>query len=131
VIVSLCMTQPKILLVEDDVVLQKLYSDILTSAQYTVDTAADGDIAFTKMMQGGWDLILLDMILPKTTGLELVKKIKETPPAIPIKKIVFLTNLEKGKEIDEATALGYSYLIKSNLNPDEFVNKVKSLLPQI
>ncbi len=125
------MTQPKILLVEDDVVLQKLYSDILTSAQYTVDTAADGDIAFTKMMQGGWDLILLDMILPKTTGLELVKKIKETPPAIPIKKIVFLTNLEKGKEIDEATALGYSYLIKSNLNPDEFVNKVKSLLPQI
>lgn len=118
----------RILLVEDDPVLLKLYTDLLTSEQLTAETSNDGLHAFEKIKQGGWDLVLLDMMLPQLSGLEIVNKLKTEPPVIPNKKIVFMTNLDKGKEIDEIKLLGYESVIKSSLTPDQFVSKVKSLL---
>lgn len=118
----------KILLVEDDPVLQKLYSDLLTSAALQFEAASDGETGYQKISQGGWKLILLDLILPKMNGLDIIKKIKENPPQDPLGKIVLLTNLEQGKEIDEIKSLGYQFLIKSNLDPNQFIEKVKSFL---
>jgi len=122
------MDNKKILLVEDDELLQKLYTDLLTGEHFFVETASDGLTAYQKIKEGGWDLVLLDIMLPKLGGVEIVKKLKDDIEAKPNKKVVFLTNLDKGSEIEEIQKLGFEYLIKSNLNPDEFLNKVKSFL---
>ena len=122
------MTQTKILLVEDDPLLLKLYTDLLTEENFFVESASDGLTAYQKMKQGGWDLVLLDIILPELGGIEIVKKLKEDKEAKPNKKVVFLTNLDKGKEIDEIQKLGFECIIKSDLNPDQFINKIKSFI---
>ena len=122
------MDNKKILLVEDDALLQKLYTDLLKEENYSVEVATDGLVAYQKMKDGGWDLVLLDIMLPNLDGLEIVKKLKTDQPAKPNKKMVFLTNLDKGIEINEIQKLGLEYIIKSSLNPDEFLKKVKSYL---
>ena len=116
--------EEKILLVEDDPILQKLYSDLLASAQILFETASDGETAYQKISQGSWKLVLLDVMLPKMNGLDIVKKLNQQSSP----KIVFLTNLEQGKEVDEIKNLGYQFIIKSDLAPDQFIAKVKSFL---
>lgn len=118
----------KILVVEDDELLREVYADTLTGEGYTIDTAQDGEEALTKMSQGGWDLVLMDIIIPKINGLDVAKKIKDAPPATPIKSIVFLTNLDKGEEIKMALQLGNGYLIKSQITPGDLVKEVKVYL---
>ncbi|OGK11884.1 hypothetical protein A2954_05890 [Candidatus Roizmanbacteria bacterium RIFCSPLOWO2_01_FULL_37_12] len=120
------MDSKRILLVEDDELLQKLYSDLLIGEQFTVETASDGKTAYEKIKSGGWDLVLLDIVLPELSGLDIVKKLKEDKDAKANKKIIFLTNLDSGSDSTEIQKLGYEYVVKSNLAPDQFVNKVKS-----
>ena len=123
--------EKKILLAEDDEFLKQLYTDVLSAEGYTVETAIDGEEALAKVSAGGWDLILLDIIMPKLNGLDVVKKTKELPiPAVPNKCIIFLTNLDKGEEIKEALLLGNGYLIKSQITPGDLVKEVKLYLTQ-
>jgi CheY-like chemotaxis protein len=122
------MTQIRILLVEDEQYLRELYQEILAEQGYLVDTAADGEEGFNKVKQGGWDLVILDIILPKMNGLEIMRKIKADPPTKPNRKIVFLTNLDKDEEIKEALQLGDGYFIKSQITPGSLVNELKSYL---
>lgn len=122
------MEGKRILLVEDDPLLQKLYQDILKDEKINVDSAVDGETAFAKMKKGGYDLILLDIMIPKMTGIEVMKKLQTDKPDKINKKIVFLTNMDKGNDIDEVKKMGTEYLIKSNFNPEEFIQKVNSYL---
>src|SRR3990167_10997145 len=92
IIISNYMDSKRILLVEDDLLLQKLYSDLLTSEHYYVETATDGMIAYQKMKEGGWDLVLLDIILPKLGGIEIVKKLKDEKNKKIKKKNFFFSN---------------------------------------
>ena len=119
----------KILVVEDDLFLRELYRDILSAEGYRVETAEDGEQAYQKIKIGGWDLVLLDIILPKLDGLEVMKKIKSEPPLLtPNRTTIFLTNLDKGEEIKEALTLGDGYLIKSQITPGNLVDEVKTFL---
>ena len=122
------MNPPKILVVEDDLFLRELYSDILKAEGYTVDAAIDGEEGFEKIKQGGYDLVLLDIIMPKIDGLEIMKRIKINPPVSPNKSVVFLTNLDKDEEIKMALSLGNGYLIKSQITPGTLVEEVKAYL---
>ena len=121
------MKQKKILLVEDDEFLRTLYTELLKD-MYTLEVAADGNEAYAKIQIQDLDLILLDIILPQMSGIEIVEKLKIEHPEVLKKKIVFLTNLDKNEMVQKVTKLGYSYLIKSDLNPQEFLEKVKELL---
>lgn len=121
------MKQKKILLVEDDEFLRTLYTELLKD-EYALEVAKDGEEAYEKIRIPDLDLILLDIILPKMSGIEVVEKLKAEHPEVLKKKIVFLTNLDKNEMVQKVTKLGYSYLIKSDLNPQEFQNKVKQLL---
>lgn len=120
----------KILIVEDDRFLRELYHDIISGEGHQVDTAEDGEEAFEKMKQGGWDLVLLDIVLPKMDGIEIMKKLQIEPPAAPNKSLVFLTNLDKDQKIKEAMQYGNGYLIKSQLTPGDFINEIKLYLPK-
>lgn len=123
--------EKKILLAEDDQFLREMYADVLKAEGYVVDTAVDGEEALQKLSQGGWDLVLLDIIMPKLSGLDVMKKMNESQqPAVPNKSIIFLTNLDKGEEIKQALLLGNGYLIKSQITPGDLVNEVKLYLSQ-
>lgn len=119
----------KILIVEDDQFLRDFYQELLVTEGYTVDVAEDGDKAWTKAHEGGWDLILLDIMLPKKDGLEILQDLKTQPPQKPNSYIVVLTNLGSDTVVSKAFNLGANgFLIKSALNPDEILNEIHSFL---
>ena len=118
----------KILIVEDDQFLRELYCDVLKAEGYVIDIATDGEEGFKKIKEGGYDLVLLDIILPKIDGLEIMRRIKTDPSALPNKCVIFLTNLDKEEEIRTALQLGNGYLIKSQITPGNLVQEVKTYL---
>ncbi len=122
------MDQQRILVVEDDLFLRELYTDVLSTEGYKVEGAVDGEQALQKMKIGGYDLVLLDIIMPKMDGLEVMRQMQSNPPQTPNKCVVFLTNLDKDEEIKTALQLGNGYLIKSQITPGSLVEEVKTYL---
>lgn len=118
----------RILLVEDEASLRELYQEILEEEGFSVEQASDGEQALRLMKKGGYDLILLDIVLPKLSGLEVLTALKTQKTKKPSGPVVVLTNL--GKEaVDNEKDLGIKdYLIKSDLTPDQFVEKVKQYI---
>ena len=119
------MDKTKILVVEDDEFLREVYVETLTDEGYAVDTALDGMEGLTKIKQGGYKLILLDIIMPKIDGLEVVRQLKNQNLFPQNTSVIFLTNLEKDEEIKQALELGDGYLIKSQLTPGDLIKEVK------
>jgi len=122
------MENKRILVVEDDELLRNLYVETLRCEQYDVEVAIDGDEALGKMKNGGYDLVLLDIILPKQSGLDVMNQLKKDPPVKVNKVVLFLTNLDKSEERKEALTLGHGYLIKSQITPGDLINEVKVYL---
>lgn len=123
------MDKKKILIVEDDGYIRDVYQEILQETGFEVAIAIDGQEGFVKASEGGYDLILLDMMMPKFNGLEFLKALKDKPPKKPNGMVVLLTNLAHDTVIQEALKAGAkSFLIKSDLTPDQLVEKVKSFL---
>lgn len=119
--------QKKILIVEDDQFLREFYQELLQQEGYLVDVAADGEVGSAKMNTGGYDLVLLDIMLPKKDGVTLLKELKFKSPQKPIGAVVVLTNLGQESLIKQCFDLGASgYLIKSALNPDQVLEEIKS-----
>ena len=118
----------KILFIEDEATLQKTFAEILKSEGFEVISALDGESGLNLTRGEKPDLILLDLILPKLHGLEVLKEIKkdENTKNIPV---IVLTNVESIEEIDKALELGATtYLVKSDYNLEEVVEKIKKAL---
>jgi DNA-binding response OmpR family regulator len=119
----------RILVVEDDQFLRELYDELLREEGYEVNLAVDGDEGLSKVLAGGYDLILLDIMLPKMDGLEILRQLREKHPQKPNGPVVLLTNLGQDSIIKEGFDLGASgYLIKSAMNPDQVLSEVKVFL---
>src|SRR3989344_7366873 len=123
------MPKQKILIIEDDMYIRDVYEEILTKAGYEIITAVDGQEGVIKAQEGGYSIILLDVMMPKLDGLGVLRELKENPPRQTNGHIVLLTNLAHNTIIEEAQKLGaFTYFVKSDLNPDELVDKVNKLL---
>ncbi len=121
----------RILVIEDDLFLRDIYLEVLNTAGFFVDSAEDGEKGYEKIKEGKWDLVLLDIIMPHMSGVDVMKKLHENPefdPKTYYKKLVFLTNLDNDKEIKEAMQFGDGYLIKSQLTPGDILNEAKQYL---
>lgn len=119
----------KILIVEDDQALRELYVQILTEEGYEVSQAPDGQAGYDALSKGGYDLALLDIVMPKLDGISVLTKLADNPPTTPNKKIVILSNLGKDDVIGQAMELGASgYMIKSDYTPDKIISQVKNFL---
>ncbi len=119
----------RILVIEDDEYTRDIYNETLTEAGFAVETAVDGLDGLLKAQQGGYKLILLDVMMPKKNGIEVLQGLKENPPKTANGIIVLLTNLAQNPVVAEAMTLGAkSYLIKSDMNPDDLVAHVKKFL---
>lgn len=118
----------KILIVEDDTALQKTLQEFLTEEKFDVACAGDGEEGIRISQQEKPDLILLDIILPKKDGYEVIKELKSNKETVKI-PIVLLTNLGGIHDVEKALELGATtYLIKSDYKLDEVVKKIKSIL---
>ena len=120
----------RILLVEDEADIREIYKELLGMEGYTVVEASDGDEALTKALAGDWDLLLLDIMLPKRDGLEVLSNIKSTPE-LKSRPVVLLTNLDKDSILQACMQLGANnYLVKSNITPQEIVKEVAKYNPE-
>ncbi|MBI2011146.1 response regulator [Candidatus Daviesbacteria bacterium] len=119
----------KILIVEDDQFLREFYQELLQTEGFLVDVAAEGEDGLLKLTQGGYDLVLLDIMLPKKDGLQILRDSKVSPPKSKNGPIVVLTNLGQDAIIKEAFSLGATgYMIKSALNPDQVLTEIHNYL---
>lgn len=118
----------KILFIEDESALQKTFGDILKQEGYEMISALDGETGLRLAQSQRPDLILLDLILPKLHGFEVLKKLKEDEKTKEI-PIVVLTNLEGIEDVEKAIQLGATtYLVKENYSLEEVVEKIKKTL---
>lgn len=118
----------KILIVEDDPLMSRMYQKIFTFEGYEVDMAGDGVEGLEKVRTIKPTLVLLDIMMPKMNGLEVLEKLKADPEtkAIPI---VMLTNLAGQQDAETAMSKGaIKYIIKSEYDPKQVVNMVKEIL---
>lgn len=106
--------QKRILLVEDDNDINQLIESQLKQDHYSVDSARDGEEALALFQKEKFDLILLDLMLPKVNGMELLKHIRETS------KVPVLIISAKGSDLDKAMGLGFG--------ADDYISKPFSMI---
>ena len=118
----------KILIVEDDPLMIRMYQKIFIFEGFEVDMAADGEAGLEKARVGKPTLILLDIMMPKMNGLEVLGKLKADPETKSI-PVVMLTNLAGEQDAETALAKGaVKYIIKSEYEPKQVTNMVKEIL---
>ena len=123
--------QSTVLLVEDDVFLAGMYQMKLELEGYKVLVAQDGEKGLTLAKKNKPDLILLDIVLPKLNGFEVLKKIKKSKVLAQI-PVILLTNLSQKEDVKKGLELGASdYLIKAHYLPSEIVKKIKNQILKI
>ena len=118
----------KILIIEDDPLMRRLYQKIFTFEKYEVESAEDGEEGLEKARKVKPTLILLDVMMPKMNGLQVLEKLKADPD---LKKIpvVMLTNLAGQKDAETALAKGaVKYIVKSEYQPKQVSDMVKGVL---
>lgn len=117
-----------ILFIEDESMLQKTFQDLLTQEGYNALSALDGEIGLKMAKEKSPNLILLDLILPRMDGFEVLKSLKEDEKTKGIPVIV-LTNLESVQDVERALELGATtYLVKTNYTLDEVLMKIKQTI---
>jgi CheY-like chemotaxis protein len=118
----------KLVIIEDDALLSRMYQTIFTSNDYDVVVATDGEAGLTEVRKHQPSLILLDIMMPKLNGLDVLKKLKNDPEVRGI-PVVILTNLAGSQDVETALSLGaVRYIIKSETKPKQVEEIVRGIL---
>lgn len=115
-------------MIEDDGFLRKLYRDQLTRAGFEFVEATNGVEGMNKVVSEKPDLVLLDLMLPRKNGFDVLEdlKSKEETRKIPV---LILSNLGHESDVREALALGAEdYLVKTDVRLSEVIDKITNLL---
>lgn len=113
-----------ILIVEDDTMLSKMYEEKFSSEGFTVLTAIDGEQGLRSILENKIDFILLDLLLPRVSGLEMLAHLRKDEAGRDI-PVIALTNVAEPTERNRALNLGAKdYLVKAMQTPEEVVEKV-------
>ncbi len=118
-------THKKILLVEDDVTLAEVYKSRLELEGFEVAHVANGEIALASAMEFKPDLIVLDAMMPKINGFDVLDILRNTPETMNI-RVIMLTALSQAKDKARAKSLGADdYLVKSQVVISDVVDRIK------
>lgn len=121
----------KILLVEDDKFMSEIYQRKLSESGFKVKLVQDGAKAVESFLSFEPDLVLLDVMLPKKSGWDILKEIRQIDKNNE-SKIIMLTNLGEKEKIQQAIDIGADdYLVKSSLTPTELVEIIKNKINPI
>jgi DNA-binding response OmpR family regulator len=119
----------RILIVDDDLSVRTLFSETLTSEGFEVSTAADGEQGLARLIEGGFDLVLLDVMMPKIDGLGILTELQTHPPKVKNGKIIMFTSLHDDPAVTEGMTKGAAgAIVKSDFTPDILLKKIKELL---
>ncbi len=126
-----CDMAKKVIVIDDDLYIRELYEEVLKGEGYDVDSAVNGEDALNKLLKGGYDLILLDIMMPKVDGLGVMDALTATPPPIPNGPILMLTNLDHEPLIQDALSKGaQAFLIKADITPADLMTQVRKYLAE-
>ncbi len=115
----------KILFIEDEMRLHKNFEEIFRKENFELISSYDGESGLRLAEEKMPDLILLDLILPRKNGFEVLKELKSKPRLANIPVIV-LTNMEGTQDVEQALSLGaYTYLVKANYSLENVLEKIK------
>jgi DNA-binding response OmpR family regulator len=121
----------KILIAEDEESLVKVFREKFEREKFTVEFVMVGDLVLSAVKKFMPDIILLDIILPKKTGLVILKELKDDPEVKHI-PIIMISNLDGDEQIKESIKLGaIDYLVKSQHPINEVVEKVNNAIAHI
>ncbi len=124
-------TLSKILIVDDDKDIQDVYQEVLKNEGYKVDFATNGKEGLGKIYQGGYDLILLDIMMPQIDGISVLEKLNVKPPDRYNGPIFVLSQLNQQEIVDKAKSLGAKgYLVKSQMTPDQVLTTIAQILKE-
>jgi DNA-binding response OmpR family regulator len=125
---NLSIDKPKILLVEDDVVLRDVYFSRFENESFNVVVASDGEEALAKAVREMPDLIILDVMMPKISGFDVLDILRSTPETKNT-KVVMMTALSQDSDKARGEKLNVNkYLIKSQVTLEDVVKTVKEVL---
>lgn len=118
-------TKKKILLVEDDVALAAVYRSRLELEGFEIREVNNGEDALSSAVEFKPDLILLDAMMPKISGFDVLDILRNTPDTTNI-RVIMLTALSQPKDKERAEALGVDdYLVKSQVVIGDVVERIK------
>ena len=117
----------KILIAEDDFFIRDIYSKVFSLAGYNVQVAVDGADAFDKIKTQQFDMILLDIMMPRMTGIDVLKSVRALNTPAKTTPIFIITNLGQQNVIEEAFKLGMDgYILKSQVSPQQIVDEINN-----
>ena len=118
-----------VLLIEDDPAIAEMYRVQLEYDGYRVTVATTGEIGYTRLVASQPDIVLLDLLLPDRSGLEIMADIKEQLPAHP--PVVILSNYGEPAMMDRGFSLGaLEYLVKSRVTPASVSQSIRGWIEQ-
>ncbi len=118
----------KVLIVEDDPLMSRMYEKIFTFEKYEVVIAGDGEEALAKVSETNPTIILLDVMMPKMNGLQVLERLKSDPATKTI-PVIMLTNLAGQQDAETALSKGaVKYIIKSEHEPKEIADMVDEVI---
>lgn len=118
-----------VLLIEDDPAIADMYRVQLEFDGFRVTVATTGEIGYTNVVSGRPDIVLLDLLLPDRSGLEIMADIKEKLPTHP--PVVILSNYGEPSMIDRGYSLGaLEYLVKSRVTPASVSQSIHGWIEQ-
>jgi len=118
----------RIMIVDDDMTLRELYEERVKAEGYTIISASDGEEAFEKALKEKPDLILLDIMMPKINGIDVMKMLREKDETKDIPIIILTALIQEIDKVKDMMEPHDSYLIKSEIMPKDVVEKIKSSL---
>ena len=117
-----------ILLVEDDSFLIDIYTTKIKESGFSVEVASEGDEAVRRAKEEKFDLVLLDIVMPKVDGWDILRQIKAETKLKDL-KVIIISNLSQKEEVEKGMNLGAEkYLIKAHYTPSEVVKEIKEVL---
>lgn len=120
----------KVLIVEDETSQRNALAKKLESEGFTVATAPDGQTGLESLTEETPDLVLLDLLMPRLGGVEMLEELDKRGQVFP-GKIVVLSNFDNIDRIRRANELGVTdYWVKTNITLDEVVTRVNNILEE-
>lgn len=118
----------KVLIIEDDQLIQRMYVKMFTFEKFEVITASDGEEGLEKARTTNPTIILLDVMMPKMNGMQVLEKLKADPETKSI-PVIMLSNLAGDNDIETALSKGaVKYIIKSEHDPKEIADMIQEII---
>ncbi len=121
-------TKAKILLVDDDITLHEMYAERLRAEGYVVVSAYDGEEALSKVYAEKPDIVLLDIMMPKINGIDVMKKLREDEATVKMPVILLTALVQEIDKIKSVMKPYDQYLVKSETMPANIITAIEKSL---